>query len=230
MQGLLVGQIDLIFRPHAGFRRLGSATLRLFTRLFCFLLAIGHFLIIFGPLASMALLGTLLDLDFCLCYRFQSIAPAKEFLGDIKMLGLIANVGRFGPAHQFFDFPFQALFETNRIRVAERRVLGGIGFDLRAIQTHVSKCEQTHLGRKDQYLGKKRLQFAEKPATKMGDRVVIWLLIGRDIAKSDGVPGGFFEPTRRERACRIPIEEKRDQHRGMVSGRAAAPVGRLDPG
>jgi hypothetical protein len=72
---------------------------------------------------------------------------------------------------------------------AQSPVLGGVGVNLGPIETDLAEFQDTHLLGNEQNLNEERLQLRKKPLAEGGDRIVVGMIVGSNVAKSDRIVG-----------------------------------------
>jgi hypothetical protein len=97
--------------------------------------------------------------------------------------------------------------------------------NLGAVQAHRAQFEELHLAREFEDLHEYVGQFVEESATESGERVVVGVEAGGEIAEGDGVVGGAFDPAAGEVAGGVAIDQEAEHDFGVVGGTAAACVG-----
>ena len=83
------------------------------------------------------------------------------------------------------DFGFEVNLQLLDVPVGQRAVARSIGMDLGAVKAHRAKLAQLHLLRHFEHLHKKSCELVEKTAAERGERVVIRVAVGSDMAKGD---------------------------------------------
>ena len=100
----------------------------------------------------------------------------------------------------------------------------GVGVDLRAVQRDRAHLQNAHLARQQQDLNEQRLDLCQKPPPERRDRVVVRMIVGGNEAERHAVIGRPLELAARKNARRIPVDQKSEQHRGMIRCRTGAPI------
>jgi len=100
-------------------------------------------------------------------------------------------------------------------------VLGGVGLDLAAVQSHVAQFDQSCLPAEAKDLGEQTGQGREMALAKRGDGVVVGVLITGQHPVGDLFVGGSLQPAGRGLALGISVDEELHEH-GRVISRAAA--------
>ena len=105
----------------------------------------GELALILGLLLSCTLGGTGLDLFACHADGRKPRFTPSKLLGNIQRIGDRHIVGLFGQQQQLAHLLAELLFELERVPVRDGGVLGGVGFNLRAIQGNRAELEQPEL-------------------------------------------------------------------------------------
>ena len=77
--------------------------------------------------------------------------------------------------------------------VDHRLVFGGIGPDLGPVEGHAAQLDESHPFRDLQPLDDQALKHVEIPLAEAGDRVVVGVLVGGEVAKGDILEGGALD-------------------------------------
>ena len=99
-------------------------------------------------------------------------------------------------------------------------MLARVGLDLRAVQRDVTGVEQFHLARQHQHLHEQRLDLLEEAPPERGQRVVIWVGVGRHVAEGDRIVGRPLDLAAGVHATRVPIDQQPQQHRRVMRRRS----------
>jgi hypothetical protein len=99
-----------------------------------------------------------------------------------------------------------------------------VGVYLRAIQGHGAKLEHSHRTRKLQHLDEQGAELRHKALAKGRDRIVIGMLVARDVAKRHRVVRRAFNRPAREHLGRIPVHQQPQQHRRVIRRRARSAI------
>ena len=85
-----------------------------------------------------------------------------------------------------------------------------------------AQLESTHLPGQHQALSKKGFQFFQKTRTKVGDGIVVRMLIRRAVTKRHRVIRGLLRLVAGEYPCGIAVEQQAEQQRRMTGWFPAA--------
>ena len=117
-------------------------------------------------------------------------------------------VRRLGLGHQLGHFGLQLRLDLARMLVRQRAMTTGVGVDLRAIQRHRAHLQDAHFPRHAQNLDEQSLDLLEKALAKRGDRVVIGMVVGGDVAERHRIVGRPLQLAAREDAGGVPIDDQ----------------------
>jgi hypothetical protein len=95
---------------------------------------------------------------------------------------------------------------------------------LGAVKTDGAQLEQFHFLGQFQHLHKQRFQFGEKAPAEGGQRVMVRMAAGGDVAKGNRIIGRSFKPAAGEHARGIAIHQDRQQGGRMMRLRASSRV------
>src|SRR5450755_816292 len=203
---LFVGQIDLRHRINSARGRLGRLTASLLAGLPFAHCTLGHALFVRVLLRGDALVFTIANSRLGFIDRAQALFAPSQFSGKIDAIGFLAIVSLLGPTHETRDFGFDAPLKFGRVAIAQSMMLGSIRTNLRAIHADPTDLEQTAFTRDEQDLSKKRLKLRQKTTPKIRDRVVLRMLIRRDVPECDRIVSRPLKSPRREYPRSISIE------------------------
>jgi hypothetical protein len=89
----------------------------------------------------------------------------------------------------------------------QRPVLAGVGFDLGAIHADLADLEHAYFARQYQHLHKQLFQLRAKATSECGQRIVIRVRVGGNVAKCDRVIRCAFNLAARRYARCIAIDQ-----------------------
>ena len=95
-------------------------------------------------------------------------------------------------------------------------MLTRIGFNPDAVQAHLAQLESSHLPGQHQALRKKGFQFFQKTPAKVGNGIMLRMLIRRAVTKRHRVIRGLLQLAAGEYACGIAVEQQGEQQRRMM--------------
>ena len=189
---LRVGEIDLILVTRATSGRFGVTPTGLLAGL-ALRLPPRHLFLIGGLLGGVPLLGARLDLGLRLSDGRQAGFTAGNLGGDIHAVGRVLLVRRLGPLGQRFHLCPELCLQLLGMAIRQRLVLAGVGLELGAVQGDGAKLEQLHLAGQQQHLYEQLFQFRQKAAAKGGQRVMVGMGIGGQVAERHRVIGGTLD-------------------------------------
>jgi hypothetical protein len=99
------------------------------------------------------------------------------------------------PEH-FIDLLLPVLLLFTQFSVAQRFVSARVGLQLSAVDRHMPQLHQSCLLTRVQRLNEQTTEALQMLLPETCDRVVIWMLIGRQIAKRYIVVCGLFNASR----------------------------------
>ena len=97
-----------------------------------------------------------------------------------------------------------------------------VGFNPGAVQAHLAQLESSHLPGQHQALSKKGSQFFQATPAEVGDGIVVWMLIRRDVTKRHRVICGLLRLAAGEYPCGIAVEQQAE--RRMTGGVTPAAI------
>jgi hypothetical protein len=115
----------------------------------------------------------------------QAFLTTRQFSGD-QAIGNIGGIRFLSQTHQLLYFALDPTLEFGRMPIAQRVMLRSVGLDLRPIDTDTTDPKQAALARDEQDLFEERLQLWQEPPSKIGDRIVLGILICGNVPESDG--------------------------------------------
>ena len=176
--------------------------------------------------AAVPLGGPLNQLRLGLLQRLESLFASGQLRRNIQGC-LLGSVGRFRPPQQFLHLSPQLLLQLKHVSPAQGTVLGGVGFDLRPVQTHRPQLQKAHLMGQQQNLHKQRLQLLQKALAEVGNRIVIGMGVGSDIPKGHRIIRRLFQLAARVDPGGIAVKQQSQQHRWRIGRRATTGIGVL---
>ena len=90
-------------------------------------------------------------------------------------------------------------------------MLGGVGLDLGAVESHVAQADEFHRLRDQQHLHHQAFNLRQKALTEGVEGVVIRVFVGRDIAERHRVVGGALQFAAPEHARGVAVDQGRQQ-------------------
>jgi hypothetical protein len=117
-----------------------------------------------------------------------------------------------GPAHQLLDLLLQLRLGFEHPLVAHRFVLRGIGLHLGAFQRHMAQAHHAALLAEAQDLHKQLAQGLKVAAAELIDPGVVRLLVAGQHPESQILVAGALDPTGRDDACAVGVEQKQRHH------------------
>src|SRR6266568_3910696 len=173
-------------------------------------------------LLSRSLFGFAFQLSLQLSYLCQARLPlaqfGRQFIAPlpfaVKCILLVVNPLGFRQQPRYFSLQF-FLYFTHPV-VAQRLTLRGVGLDLGAIDGHVAQLDQPSSLAQLQHLQEQLPQLFQVALAKLGNAVVVWLLIARQNPKSYVIISGPLDLARRHLAHAVAIDEQLNHNRRMV--------------
>ena len=107
----------------------------------------------------------------------------------------------------------------------KRAVTAGVGVDLRAVEADRSHLQHAHLARKQQHADEQPLDLLEKAPPKRGDRVVVGVVVGGDVAERHAIVSRALELAARKHPGGVAVNQNPQQHPGMVRRRPGSAIG-----
>ena len=178
-----------------------------------------------GPLALVSLFRPRLDLRARLRELGQTLLAQGQLFGNRHAVGDIGLVGRLGARQQIRHLGFQLRLELARVLPRKRAVTAGVGVDLRAVEADRSHLQHAHLAREQQHADEQPLDLLEKAPPKRGDRVVVGMVVGGDVAERHAVVSRPLKLAARKHPGGVAVNQNPQQHPGMVRRRAGAAIG-----
>ena len=182
-----------------------------------------------GPLALVSLFRPRLDLRARLRELGQTLLAQGQLFGNRHAVGDIGLVGRLGARQQIRHLGFQLRLELARVLPRKRAVTAGVGVDLRAVEADRSHLQHAHLAREQQHADEQPLDLLEKAPPKRGDRVVVGVVVGGDVAERHAVVSRPLKLAARKHPGGVAVNQNPQQHPGMVRRRAGAAIGPIMP-
>ena len=87
----------------------------------------------------------------------------------------------------------------------------GVGVNLGAVEADGTQLQELHFLRQFEHLDKNTGKFFEKAPPEGGQRVVVGVAAGAEVAEGDGVVGGPLDLAAGEDAIRIAIDQQAEQ-------------------
>jgi hypothetical protein len=106
----------------------------------------------------------------------------------------------------------------------QRAVTAGAGVYLRAVEADRAHLQNAHLARKQQHADEQPLDLLEKAPPKRGDRVVVGVVVGGDVAERHAVVSRPLQLAARKHPGGVAVNQNPRQHPGMVRRRAGAAI------
>jgi len=131
----------------------------------------------------------------------QTLLAETQFLRQLissprSMLGILGLIRGFGRSQQLRHLRLQLAHFLLHPTVAHRFVLGGIGPQLRAIQSHMPQTHQPRLLAETKNLHEKTRQGLQMTTPELCDRGMVRVLIGREHPKRYRLIRRFLELVR----------------------------------
>src|SRR6056297_758972 len=118
----------------------GTGGLGCFPRGFLFFgLTLGDFFLVLGLFLSVTFSSPSLDLSFGLGDGRQTFFAPSQLGGNVQPIGQLTVVGLFGLAQQIGHLGLKLGFKLIRVFPAQGTMLGGVGFDLGAVEAHLAE-------------------------------------------------------------------------------------------
>ncbi len=133
--------------------------------------------------------------------------PVKRVFCIIDSLGL---------SQQPHYFRLQGLLRCLKVPVAQRFALGRVGFDLRAVNGHMTQLYQARPLAQLQHLHEQLTQLGQVPLAKIGNAVVIGMLIAAQDSERHVIIGGLFQLPRRHPARAVTVNQQLHHQRRVV--------------
>ena len=104
-----------------------------------------------------------------------------------------------------------------------------VGVDLRPIQPDRAHLQHAQLARQLENLDEQLLDILQEAPPKRRDRVVVGMIVGRNEPKRHRVVGRPLQLAAGEHPRRIAVNQKAQQHPGMIRSRTRAAIGPAHP-
>lgn len=219
-----VGEVQLCFGTNAFLGTFRRTAVHLLAVYRFNALAIGEHLAVFGLLLSLSLCLTRFYAFLGLGNCFEPIFAPRKLrrnirVGNDRLVDAIRFLGKF---EHSLDLISQLRFETISTFEAQRAVLGGIRLDLGSIQTHAPNLQALEFFGEQQDLIEHFLEMWQEPTPKRGNRIMVGMLIGRDITEGHRVVRCNLDLPARSDARGVSVKQKGHEHFGMIRRRATA--------
>ena len=112
-----------------------------------------------------------------------------------------------------------------RVVPRQRAVAAGAGVDLRAVKADRSHLQHAHLARQQQNPNEQPLDLLEKPPPEHGDRVVVGVVVGGDVAERHAVVSCALQLAARKHPRGVAVNQNAQQHSGVMRRRTGAAIG-----
>ena len=220
MREVGVGEIDLVLRQRPFDRRRGRLAAGLLAGRGGLGRARGEFGLVLGPLTRVALFRPRLDPRARLRELGQTLLAQGQLLGNRHAVGNVGLIRRLGPRQQIHHLGFQLRLELARVFPRKCAVTAGVGVDLRPVEADRSQFQNPHLAREQQNPNEQPLDLLEKPPPKRGDRVVVGVVVGGDVAERHAVVSCALQLAARKPPGRVAVNQNAQQHSGVMRRRA----------
>ena len=144
-------------------------------------------------------------IEKALAHEERNRVRAAYHRSEYPFLPKFVGVSLFCQANEFINLGLQLLFELTGMIPAQGMVLGGIGFHLGAIKADFAQFQKAHFTGKHQNLYKERFQLLQKPLAEGSYGVMIWVGVGGDKTKGNGVIGCLLNFSAGEYAGSITV-------------------------
>ena len=177
-----------------------------------------------GPLALVALFRPRLNLRARLRELGQTLLAQGQLVGNRQAVGDVGLVLRLGARQQVRHLGLQLRLELARVLPRQRAVTAGVGVYLRAVEADRAHLQHAHLARKQQHTDEQPLDLLEKPPPERGDRVVVGVVVGGDVAERHAVVSRPLQFAAGKHPRRIAVNQDAQEHPGRVRRRAGAAI------
>jgi len=131
------------------------------------------------------------------------------------------RIGLFGLAQQLFDLEIELGFRGFQLVLVEGAPFGCLRVQFRPIQADRAHLGHLELPGRAEDMRKGVVQQGSVFAAKFADRVVVGVMVGRQVAHREVLVGQRFDLARAEGAGGVAVDEHGQHHRGRIL-RAAA--------
>ena len=169
----------------------------------------GHFALVCAALARGAGLGARFELRAGGVHFPKQLFAPGDFRRELLRVRILA-VARLGLREQFAHVEPQLCAQLARAGVGDVLVLGGAGFEVRAVQAHAAQLEQLQLARQFQHIDKRAGHRLQVVAPESADRVVIGMRVGAQVAHGHVAVGGPLNAPAAEEAVGVAVDEQRE--------------------
>src|SRR6266404_4366387 len=123
---------------------------------------------------------------------------------------------------QPLDFGGQFLLRFTHPGVTHGLPFGSISFDLGAIDRHMAQFHQASSAAQLQYLDEQLSQLWQMPLAKLGNAIVIWLLVAGQHSEAHIIIGCLLNLSRRHLANAVTVDQQLDHQYRMIRRASAA--------
>ena len=222
---VFVGEVDLIDRTRAFFRRGRRLATGLFARRALVGFTLGELVFLFGFFLLVAHCCTSQDLGLDRFHGSEPVLPAFDLIGQVHAIGQVALIDLLGLGKQVCNLGFALGFYLLDVPVRARAVPRGVGVDLGAVKTNRPQLEQFHLTGQFENLQKNAAELIEKGTAEGCQRVMVRVAAGGQVAQDHGVVSGALDPAAGKHARGIAINKQPQQGFRMVGRATTTSVG-----